>query len=179
MRLLVATLALCRAALPVGAQPICGDPAVECPTPAGFYRLALPTGAKGPVPAVIFLHGWGGSSKGVMKNTAMLATLSARGYALIVPEGVKNSPEYKQRDWSVRDGSDYERDDLAFLAEVLNDAAAHGIDQNRVLRSDDRLLAWRLDGMGRCLPFTKSRACLCSDRRRILGTPARSLRWSG
>jgi polyhydroxybutyrate depolymerase len=133
MRLLAATLALCLAALPVGAEPICGDPAVECPTPAGFYRLALPTGANGPVPAVIFLHGWGGSSQGVMKNTAMLATLSARGYALIVPEGVKNSPEYKQRDWSVRDGSDYERDDLAFLAEVLNDTAAHGIDRNRVL----------------------------------------------
>ena len=133
MRRMLITLAFCLTALPVDALPACGDPAAECPTEHGFYRLAMPEGAEGSVPVVVFLHGWGGSSEGVMKNTAMLATLSARGYALIAPEGVPTSPEREQRNWAVRDGQDYERDDLGFLAEVLTDAAAHGIDRNRVL----------------------------------------------
>jgi polyhydroxybutyrate depolymerase len=133
MRRLFATLALCLSALPAVAQSACGDPAAVCPTLHGYYRLAMPEGVTGPVPAVMFLHGWGGSSAGVMKNKAMLATLSARGYALIAPEGVRTSPEREQKNWAVRDGRDYERDDLAFIAEVLTDAAAHGIDRNRVL----------------------------------------------
>jgi polyhydroxybutyrate depolymerase len=133
MRRLIATLAFCLAAIPADARPACGDPAAECPTEHGFYRLAMPDGATAPVPAVIYLHGWGGSSEGVMKTKAMLATLSARGYALIAPEGVRTSPERAQKNWAVRDGRNYERDDLAFLAEVLADAAAHGIDRGRVL----------------------------------------------
>jgi polyhydroxybutyrate depolymerase len=52
---------------------------------------------------------------------------------LIAPEGVQTSPERAQKNWAVRDGQTYERDDLAFLAEVLEDAAAQGIDRGRVL----------------------------------------------
>ncbi|HUS54728.1 MAG TPA: PHB depolymerase family esterase [Thermohalobaculum sp.] len=133
MRRLLVTLAFCLAALPAAAQPACGDRAAECSTEHGFYRLAMPKGVTSPVPAIVFLHGWGGSSEGMMKNKAMLATLSARGYALIAPEGVRTSPQRDQKNWAVRDGRDYERDDLAFIAEVLADAAARGIDRNRVL----------------------------------------------
>lgn len=133
MHRFLAILALCLGASAVNAQPACGDPAAECPTQRGFYRLAMPKGAASPVPAVIFLHGWGGSSEGVMKNQAMLATLSARGYALIAPEGMRTSPVRDQKNWAVRDGHDYERDDLAFIAEVLASAARRGIDRNRVL----------------------------------------------
>jgi polyhydroxybutyrate depolymerase len=68
-----------------------------------------------------------------MKNQATLATLAALGYALIAPEGLRTSPERKQKNWAVRDGRTYERADLAFLAEVMGDAAAHGIDRDRVL----------------------------------------------
>jgi len=115
------------------AEP-CGTPAGECPTAHGFYRLALPPANEGgPAPAVMFLHGWGGSSEGVMQNAARLATLAARGYALIAPEGVRTAPERAQKNWAVRDGQRYERDDIAFLREVLDDAASHGIDRGRVL----------------------------------------------
>ena len=126
-------LALCLLGLPAQAQPACGDAATECLTAHGFYRLALPEGAAGPVPALIHLHGWGGSSAATMKNRAMRAALAARGYALVAPEGIRTSPERSQKNWAVRDGRVYERDDLAFLAEVLEDAAAHGIDRDRVL----------------------------------------------
>ena len=134
MRIRIALLCLCLALIPsiAPAEP-CGNPAAECPTTRGFYRLALPEGAEGLVPAVIYLHGWGSSSAVLRKNKLMLTALAARGYALIAPEGIRTSPGRSQKNWAVRDGRDYERDDLAFLAEVLDDAAAHGVDRDRVL----------------------------------------------
>ena len=131
---LVAILA-CAAVLAAGtarADAPCGTPEGTCQTARGFYRLALPEGATGPVPALLYLHGWGQSSATVMKNTAMRATLAARGYALIAPEGIPR-PGHPNRDWSVRDGAPADRDDTAFLADVIADAAGHGVDPGRVL----------------------------------------------
>jgi polyhydroxybutyrate depolymerase len=133
MRPFLAAFLLCLATLPAFAGQDCGDPAGECTTPGGFYRLALPVDAVKPAPAVVFLHGWGGSSAGTMKNRAMLAILAARGYALIAPEGLRTSATRTQKNWAVRDGRDYQRDDIAFLTEVLDDAAARGVDRDRVL----------------------------------------------
>ncbi|MEE8463270.1 MAG: hypothetical protein V3S53_00665 [Gammaproteobacteria bacterium] len=120
MRIRIALLCLCLVLIPSTspAGPSCGTPAGECPTAHGFYRVALPEGAEGPVPGVIYLHGWGSSSAVLMKNKPMLAALAARGYALIAPEGIRTSPGRSQKNWAVRDGRDYERDDLAFLAEA-------------------------------------------------------------
>ena len=138
MHIRFALLCLCLVLIPsiAPAEP-CGTPAGECPTAHGFYRLALPEGAaeavSGPVPAVIYLHGWGSNSAAAMRNKAMRAVLAARGYALIAPEGIRTSATRKQKNWAGRDGWVYQRDDLAFLAEVLDDAAAHGIDRDRVL----------------------------------------------
>lgn len=133
MRFAIAVIALALAVFPATAQEACGTPEGECATGLGFYRLVLPERAKGPVPALLYLHGWGGSSAGVMKNRAMRAHLAARGYALIVPEGRPTDPSRKQKDWSVRDGWTYQRDDIAFLSEVLEDAAERGVDRDRVL----------------------------------------------
>lgn len=119
-------------ATPAPAAESCGTPNGICPVAGGFYRLALPEGAQGPVPALVYLHGWGGSSEGVMKNAAMREALAARGYALIAPEGLP-SAQHPNRDWGVRDGSVHPRDDLAFLAAVLDDAARRGVDRGRVL----------------------------------------------
>ena len=123
---------LALAAMPAAAQERCGTPAGICQTEHGFYRLALPHDAQPPVPALIFLHGYGGSSQGAMKNVAMLARLAARGYALIAPEGLPRTGG-RNRNWSVRDGGEYPRDDIAFLREVLDDAARRGVDRGRVL----------------------------------------------
>lgn len=135
MRPMPAILALCGALVATHAPAAdCGVPAGECPTEHGLYRLAMPPGNEGgAVPAVMFVHGWGGSSEGVMKNAAMLSTLAERGYALIAPEGMRTSPEREQKNWAVRDGRQYERDDIAFLREVLDDAATHGVDRGRIL----------------------------------------------
>jgi polyhydroxybutyrate depolymerase len=118
--------------VPAAAAEPCGRPDAECRVQQGFYRLALPEATEGPVPALVFLHGWGQSAATVMRNEAMLAALAARGYALIAPEGIPR-PTHENRDWSVRDGDPTARDDVAFLTEVLDDAARHGVARDRVL----------------------------------------------
>jgi len=114
----------------------CGAPEIECPVENGFYRLALPEGstggATGSIPALVFLHGGSSTSASVTRNTAMLAELSARGYALIAPEG-QVRPSRPGKNWGVYDNRVHPRDDIAFIADVLDDAAAHGIDRDRVL----------------------------------------------
>lgn len=129
----IACAAVLATAAAHSAEP-CGTPEGKCATENGFYRLALPEGAEAPVPALVYLHGWGRSSAGVMRNEAMRATLTERGYALIAPEGIPR-PGHPNRDWAVRDGAPFERDDVLFLAEVLDDAARHGVDRDRVLLS--------------------------------------------
>ncbi|MEM1161043.1 MAG: PHB depolymerase family esterase [Pseudomonadota bacterium] len=112
----------------------CGNaPEDLCATQSGEYRIAMPEGVDAPG-AMIWLHGWGGSANGVMKNTGMIAGVAARGMALIAPDGRVTSKRWKNKNWAVNDGRPYERDDIAFMAEVLDDAAAkHGIDRDRVL----------------------------------------------
>ena len=131
MRAILALTLLCLAPLDALADG-CGVPEAECPTANGFYRLVLPENASGPVPALVFLHGGSSTAASVTSNTAMLAELSARGYALIAPEGQTRSSR-PGKNWSVRDNRILPRDDTAFIAEVLDDAARHGIDRRRVL----------------------------------------------
>lgn len=130
-RLALICLALLMAP-PASADAPCGSPAGECPVAQGFYRLALPEGAEAPVPALVYLHGWGASSAGVMNKSSMRDALAAQGYALIAPEGVPRAT-HENSDWGVRDGGAHPRDDLAFLDAVLDDAARHGVYRNRVL----------------------------------------------
>jgi polyhydroxybutyrate depolymerase len=134
MRTLLVIAGFCLAPLAALAQgdASCGVPEAGCPTANGFYRLALPAGAAGLVPALVFLHGGGSSASAVTGNTAMLAELLARGYALIAPEG-QPRPSRPGKNWGVYDTRVHPRDDIAFIAEVLDDAARHGIDRDRVL----------------------------------------------
>lgn len=108
----------------------CG--AEGCQVDLGSYRLALPDDGDRPVPAVLFLHGWGQSATGMLRNQAMVRTLGDRGYALIAPLGLPRR-EGGNTDWGVRDEGQHPRDDIAFLSQVLDDAATRGIDRDMVL----------------------------------------------
>jgi len=128
-------------ALVAGGLAIAAMPAAACGTgpedlcaPAnGEYRISIPDGTSAPG-AMVWLHGWGGSANGVMKNKGMVANLAARGLALIAPDGRITSKRWKNKNWSVNDGRPYERDDVVFIREVVKDAAArHGIDPDKVL----------------------------------------------
>ena len=135
---LIATLVLMiGAGFPATAQQddLCGAPEKPCKIDGGSYNISLPEGWAGG-PAVIHLHGYGGSGAKVVGNKAFVARITVRGYALIAPSGLPwKEGKPKQTEWSVRDGYDaYPRDDVAFLRAVLDDAAKRfGIDRSRVL----------------------------------------------
>jgi polyhydroxybutyrate depolymerase len=117
-------------------------PASACPSEnpcridgaeGGDYYIVLPeTDAAGPVPAVMFLHGYGGRGDRDIAG-GLVRPFVGRGYAVIIPQGLPRS-EGRPANWAVRDGWQYARDDVAFLRAVLDDAAARfGLDRNRVL----------------------------------------------
>jgi polyhydroxybutyrate depolymerase len=123
---------LIAAVLSLGAAPAfagCADLEETCKTSLGEYHIALPDGVEAP-PALIFLHGAGGSGK---MATGMRAALE-RGYALIGPQGVKRPGSRFGSSWSFHPERTEVRDELAFIREVIADAAeTHGIDRDRIL----------------------------------------------
>jgi len=110
----------------------CGTADGICTVPEGEYRLVMPEGADGPVAAILHLHGWGASAAGALRDRDRRAAIAARGMAFIVAQGIPRAGR-TQRDWAVRDGRPHPRDDIAFLSAVLDDAAARGVDRDRVL----------------------------------------------
>ncbi|WP_409996937.1 alpha/beta hydrolase family esterase [Leisingera daeponensis] len=99
----------------------CGGEAGICEVAEGVYRIALPDNAAG-APVVVFLHGYGSGGLRVMGNTALVEGLTARGYAVIAPDGTTRGGG-SRRSWVF--GPFWQgRDEAAFLADVLDDAAA-------------------------------------------------------
>ena len=131
MRFLSAALAL---AIPLTAlAQTCGGEDSPCETPLGTYHTGLPDKVQG-APILLFLHGYGSSGKGAAKPGGMYKAMRDRGYAVVAPNGQFIDIQPNDRDWGVRDGYHYPRDDVAFIAEVLDDAAARfGLDRTRVL----------------------------------------------
>jgi polyhydroxybutyrate depolymerase len=97
---------------------------------------------------MVFLHGWGGSAEGVMADAGMIEGLARRGYALIAPDGLATSAMAGRKTWDVLRRPGHPRDDVAFLREVVEDAAArHGIDRDRILLagfSNGGTMAWNV-----------------------------------
>lgn len=101
-----------------------GDPA-PCQTAHGTYHLERPEGI-GPHKAVMFLHGFGGSGAGTLRNRGMVGVLLARGYAVIAPDGQPRQGQTTRTGltWDFHPDRPARRDEAAFLAEVADDAAA-------------------------------------------------------
>ncbi len=66
-----------------------------------------------------------------------VSNITGRGYALIAPTGQLYDPDnLNSNDWSVDDGTEYQRDDIRFIRSVLEDAVRRfDIDRDRVLVS--------------------------------------------
>jgi polyhydroxybutyrate depolymerase len=111
----------------------CAGEAGPCTIATGTYNLRLPEGAAESVPALMFLHGWGGSGDGTMDNTGMVETVLARGFAVIAPDGMPREGR-AGRSWSFHPDLPAARDETAFLKAVADDAATRfGIDRSRIL----------------------------------------------
>ena len=97
----------------------CDGSAEPCQISTGSYHISLPDDAQKPVPVVMFLHGYGGSGAGTMKNRPMVEALLARGYAVIAPDATRR--RNGNRSWVYFPGREG-RDEAAFLRNVMADA---------------------------------------------------------
>ncbi|MFC4215491.1 alpha/beta hydrolase family esterase [Pseudophaeobacter arcticus] len=117
-----------------GARPAeagCGPTVAQaCAVSQGSYHIALPgpehrtpiaAGQSAAMPAVVFLHGYGGSGRAALNQRAMVQGLKARGYAVIAPDAL--SQDGGPRSWNFFPGWQG-RDEVEFLQEVAADAAA-------------------------------------------------------
>ncbi|MEO1307929.1 MAG: PHB depolymerase family esterase [Pseudomonadota bacterium] len=95
--------------------------------------MVLPADAGESVPAILFVHGFGSSGEGVLRNSGLVNAVLGRGYALIAPNGLVR-PGREQRSWSFHPQLAQQRDEVAFLTAVRDDAARrYGIDGNRTI----------------------------------------------
>ncbi len=115
----------------LGVAQECPGPDGLCEIAGGTYRIIRPE--MDDAPAVILLHGAGASGATMMRMRGVVEALSGRGYAVIAPDGLSREGRGGGF-WSFRMGETGRRDDAAFLAQVVADAAArHGIDASRVI----------------------------------------------
>ena len=61
------------ASLGAGSVAACGTAQTLCEIDSGAYRVALPDDVSPDTPVLLFLHGYGGSSKGTMGNRRLVA----------------------------------------------------------------------------------------------------------
>ena len=97
---------------------VCGDANTPCEIEGGTYHAVAPTGT--PNGVVLFLHGGGGRGKSLLKS-GMAKAATERGYVYVAPDGYHPNSRFV-RNWAVKaNNSTFERDDVAFLDEVLAD----------------------------------------------------------
>lgn len=124
----------------------CGGPDAPCAAGGGEYHLVAPEG-DGPHPALVFLHGFGGTGKGVIRNKGLLAPILERGYAVLAPQALPWREGARGGAWNSMKRSE-RRDDVAFLNAVVDDAAARfELDRSRVLLggfSGGGMMTWRM-----------------------------------
>lgn len=110
----------------------CGGPETPCEIENGSYHIAVPYDVKAPG-AFIFLHGSNGHGRSAVKNKGFVKRMNDRGYALLSPSGAPQGIG-GGRDWSVNDGFPNDRDDVAFLRAVIDDAVAKfNIDREKIV----------------------------------------------
>ena len=104
-----------------------------CEIDGGSYYAIAPDGE--PRGALMFLHGWGSSGKGSLSMKGMVNAFTAKGYVVIAPNGTPREGRGGLR-WSFHPDWPAARDEVSFLADVRDDAAARfGFDAGQVLLS--------------------------------------------
>jgi hypothetical protein len=128
----------CVAALAVAtvATAGCDTEPDACVVPSGTYHIELPKSPAPDHPAILFLHGFGSSGAGPLRNRRLVDAVLRRGYAVIAPDGLPR-PGRSRNGWSFHPQGLKQRDEVAFLRAVRDDAA-----QRYGLNPDNMLLLW-------------------------------------
>lgn len=118
------------------AEAGCADQPDPCEFVQGTYHVQLPdasAGGEDVMPAIVFLHGYGGSGKGSLSITGMTKAFLGQGYAVIAPDGQPRTGR-RGRTWMMPPWQSPHRDDVAFVAAVADDAARRfGLDRGRMV----------------------------------------------
>ncbi len=92
-----------------------------CKTSSGTYKIQLPDNHSSKTPVVMFLHGYGGSGKAILRNKRIAGPILKRGYALIAPNAIKNEGA-RASSWNFHPDFNRGRDEAAFFKETFDDA---------------------------------------------------------
>ncbi|MEW5423172.1 PHB depolymerase family esterase [Amorphus sp. 3PC139-8] len=100
------------------ARDSCGEFSA-CPVEGGDYRVHVPADWDGEsqIPALVYFHGWKGSADSVMWNEGLTKAADDLGVLLVAPNGQGKS-------WSFPGSPSHHRDEIAFVAHVLDDVEA-------------------------------------------------------
>ena len=116
------------------AQAGCGTDPAPCAVALGTYHITMPDAVSSDIPALMFLHGAGGSGAGTTRAGGMTGNLALHGYALIGPDGLKRETGRNNSGWSFHPDRPSQRDELAFLTQVADNAASRfGIDRDAIM----------------------------------------------
>lgn len=102
-----------------------------CSVASGSYRIALPPQAAAgrKVGAILYFHGYQETAEAVITDPGLTAVARRLGVALIAPDGAGRS-------WSFPGSPAKQRDEFAFVGQVLDDVAARfPVDSRRILAS--------------------------------------------
>jgi polyhydroxybutyrate depolymerase len=127
----------CVAALVVAtvATAGCGTEPDACVVPSGTYHIELPKSPAPDHPAILFLHGYGSSGAGALRNRDLVDAVLRRGYAVIAPDGLPR-PGRSRNGWSFHPQGLKQRDEVVFLQAVRDDAAQrYGLNPDNMLLS--------------------------------------------
>lgn len=119
----------------------CG-PDSDCAVPTGDYRVYLPDGATG---AIVFAHGYKGSSAGTLRNANLRALADDLGVALVALNAAGD-------DWTIpnapQEGRVPQRDEVTYVSSVKADVVARfDLDPDRMLMagfSAGGMLTWNV-----------------------------------
>jgi len=117
----------------------------DCRIGERHYRVAMPDGAREPVGAILYAHGYRGSAAGLMRNRSLRGMVAREGLALIALDSL-------DQDWVIphapRHAGTDGAEEFAYVAAVLDDAARRfPIDRGRVTGagfSSGAMLMWNL-----------------------------------
>ncbi|MEM7598255.1 MAG: alpha/beta fold hydrolase [Pseudomonadota bacterium] len=104
-----------------------------CTIDGGDYYIALPEPTDTPPPAIVYIHGYGGSAEGALGNETMMQPFLDHGYAVIAPQGLP-FPGGTISGWSFHPDVAPRRDEISFIQAVRDDAISrHNLDPDRVI----------------------------------------------
>lgn len=97
----------------------CGEVNNACEIGDRSYRIELPETPADGNPALIFMHGYGGSGTGALRNREIVQKVLDRGYAFVAPDGLPMREGRRGFRWAFR-GSEQTLE-IDFLNELRED----------------------------------------------------------